>query len=156
MSLSSLNAKSGKISVKSTKQEQQWSTAAGILATNTKTATSFSLPELYANKLINQPIHIVDLNINRYDMIIGRDLIRSLGIDIHGADMTIHWDDTAIPWRDIDSTTNDMFALSQHNVPFNSETKRMKRVLDAKYSKADIKTIVESSTYLDPQERNDL
>ena len=89
-------------------------------------------------------------------MIIGRDLIRSLGIDIHGADMTIHWDDAAIPWRDIDSTTNDVFALSQHNAPFNAETKRMKRILDAKYSKANIKTIAESSTHLDTQERNEL
>ena len=70
--------------------------------------------------------------------------------------MTIHWDDAAIPWRDIDSTTNDMFALSQHNAPFNSETKRMKRILDAKYSKADIKNIAESSTRIDPQERNEL
>ena len=63
---------------------------------------------------------------------------RDGGIDIHGADMTIHWDDSAIPWRDIDSTTNDVFALSQHNSPLNSETKRMKRTLDAKYSKAGI------------------
>ena len=89
-------------------------------------------------------------------MIIGRDLIRSLGIDIHGDDMTIHWDDATIPWSDVDSTANDLFALSQHNTPFNSETKRMKRILDAKYSKADIKTITESSTHLDPQERNEL
>ena len=74
-------------------------------------------------------------------MIIGRDLIISLGIDTHGVDMTIHWDDDTIPWRDIDSTTHDVFALSQHNAPFNSETKRMKPILDAKYYKADIKTI---------------
>ena len=32
----------------------------------------------------------------------------------------------------------------------------MKRILDAKYSKADIKTIKESSTHLEPQERNEL
>ena len=32
----------------------------------------------------------------------------------------------------------------------------MKRILDAKYSKANIKTITESSTNLDPQERNEL
>ena len=57
-------------------------------------------------------------------MIIGIDVIISLGIDIHGADMTIPWDDAAIRWRDIDSTTNDVFALSQYNAPFNSETKR--------------------------------
>ena len=70
--------------------------------------------------------------------------------------MTIHWDDAAILWRDIDSTKNDVFALSHHNAPFNSETKRMKRILDAKYSKADIKTITESSTHLDNQGRNEL
>ena len=58
-------------------------------------------------------------------MIIGRELIRSLDIEIHGTDMTIHWDDAAIPWRNIDSTTNDVFALSQHNTAFNSERKRM-------------------------------
>ena len=82
-------------------------------------------------------------------MIIGHDLIRSLGIDIHGADMTIHWDDATIHWRDIDSTTNTVFALSQYNAPLKSETKRMKRILDANYTKANHKTIAESSTHLD-------
>ena len=79
-----------------------------------------------------------------------------LAFDIHGADMTIHWDNAAIPWRDIDSTTNYVFALSQQNAPFNSKTKRMKLILNAKYSKANIKTIAESSTDLEPQERNEL
>ena len=74
-------------------------------------------------------------------MNIGRDLIRSFGIDINGGDMTIHWDDAAIPWRDIYSTPKDVLALSQHNAPLNAETKRMKRILDAKYSKADIKPL---------------
>ena len=71
-------------------------------------------------------------------MIIGRELISSLGSDSHGTDMTVHWDNAAILWRDIDSTTNDVFALSQHNAPFNSERKRMKRILDAKYSNVNI------------------
>ena len=82
--------------VKNTKQEQQWSTDADVLTTNAKIETSFSLPELHANKLINQSLHVIHLNINRYDMIIGSDLIISLGIDIPGADTTIHWDDAAI------------------------------------------------------------
>ena len=89
-------------------------------------------------------------------MIIGRDLIRSLGIDIHDADITIHWDNAVIPWRDIDSITKNVFSLSQYNAPFNAETRRMKRILDAKYSKGNIKPIAESSTNLDPQERNEL
>ena len=32
----------------------------------------------------------------------------------------------------------------------------MKRILDAKYSKADLKTIAERPTHLDPKERNEL
>ena len=70
--------------------------------------------------------------------------------------MTIHWDDANIHWRNIYSTTNDVFALSQYNAPFNSETKRMKRILDAKYKKFDLKTIAESSTHINIQERNEL
>ena len=142
--------------VKNTNQEQQWSTDACIITINTRTATSFSLPELHANKIINQSLHVVNLNIDRYNMIIGRDLIISPGIDIHGADITIHWDDAAIHWRNIDSTTSDVFALSQHNAPLNSETKIMKSILDSKYSKADIKTTTESSNHIDPQEINEL
>ena len=68
-------------------------------------------------------------------MIIGRDLISSLGIYIHGAAVTIHWVDAAIPWRNIDSATKNVFALSKYNAPFNSETKRMKRIIDNKYIK---------------------
>ena len=73
-------AKAYKLPVKKTNQEQQWSTADAVLTTNTKTATIFSFPELHANKLINQSLHKVDINIDRYDMIIGLDLIRSLGM----------------------------------------------------------------------------
>ena len=89
-------------------------------------------------------------------MNIGRDLIRSLSIDIHGAEMTINWDDAVIPWCNIYPTTNCVFALSQYNAPFSSEIKRIKRILNAKYTKADLKTITESSTHLDPQERKNL
>ena len=46
-------AKADKLPVKKTKQERKWSMAAGVLTTNTKIATSFSYPELHANKLIN-------------------------------------------------------------------------------------------------------
>ena len=74
-------------------------------------------------------------------MIIGSDLIRSLGIEIYGSDMTIHWDDADIPWSDIDSTTKTLFVLLEYNAPFNSETKRMKRIIDARYTKADPRTM---------------
>ena len=89
-------------------------------------------------------------------MIIVFDIIRSLDIYIHWVYITIHWDDAAIPRRDIYSTTNDVFVLLQYTAPFKSETNRMKRIIDAKYYKAYLKTIAESSTSPDHQERNEL
>ena len=64
--------------------------------------------------------------------------------------MTIHWDDSATPWRDIYSTTNNLFALSQYNAPLNYETNIMKRILDAKYTKAYLKNIADCSTHIYP------
>ena len=61
------------------------------------TATSFSFPELHANKLINKSLHVADLNIDLYNMIIGRDSIIPLVIDIYGADININLDDAAKP-----------------------------------------------------------
>ena len=57
--------------------------------------------------------------------------------------MTIHWDDAAIPWRNIDSTTNNVFALSQYNAQFNSEKRLMKCILNDKDRKSDLKAIAE-------------
>ena len=62
-------SKSDKLPFKKTKKERQWSTADGVLITNNKIETSFTFPELHANKLIIQSLHVVDLNIDRYDMI---------------------------------------------------------------------------------------
>ena len=70
--------------------------------------------------------------------------------------MTIQWDNAAILWRDIDSTAKDGLALSQHNAPFNCERKRMHASSVLNNSKADIKTIAESSTHIDIQEINEL
>ena len=108
-------------------------TATVIFTTNTKKATSFSFPGLHANELMNESLQEIDLKIDYYDMIIVSDLISSLGIKIHGTDITIHWDHVAIPWHDIYSTTNNVFALSQYNGPFDSVTKRMKCIINANY-----------------------
>ena len=42
-------------------------------------------------------------------MIIGRDLITSLQLDVQGSNLSIKWDDTAIPWRNIDSTVDNIY-----------------------------------------------
>jgi hypothetical protein len=80
-----------------------------MLNTSVKTKRlEFSLTELQANRKIQKSFHVVDINLRNYEMIIGRDLITSLQLDVKGSDLSIKWDDAAIPWRNIDSTVDDI------------------------------------------------
>jgi hypothetical protein len=89
-----------------------------MLDTTAKTKKlEFSLPELHANRKIRKSFHIVNLDIKRYDMIEGRDLIIELGLDAKGSDLSIKWDDAAIPWRDMDSTpVEDIYLKKTENL----------------------------------------
>lgn len=46
---------------------------------------------------------------NRYDLIIGRDLMVDIGLDVMASKKSIQWDDAVIPWRDMENTTTDAF-----------------------------------------------
>jgi hypothetical protein len=48
-------------------------------------------------------------------MIIGRDLITSMQLDVKGSNMSMQWDDAAIPWRNIDTTVDDIFLTEERH-----------------------------------------
>jgi hypothetical protein len=140
--------------LKTKASSQKWQTAAGNLQTTKKTnRTSFSFPELHANKQIEKSLHVVEQGLLRYDMIIGQDLITDLGLDTKGSDLSICWDDAAIPWRDMDATLNDAF-LSYS--PTHQPPKRTKRILDAEYKAADLSEIVAAADHLNDQQKSEL
>ena len=92
-------------------------------------------------------------------MIIGRDLITSLGLNVKGSNQqSINWDDAAIPWRDVESTQADAYFADdwQVNQPGEQGIQQMTNILDAKYSKADLRKIVEEATHLNDKEREQL
>jgi hypothetical protein len=141
-SQSIINIKAAKGLPLSDKTEtKEWSTAAGMLHTSAKTKrVEFSLPELHTNRTIKKSFHVLDINLKNYDMIIGRDLITKIQLDVKGSDLSIKWDDSAIPWRDVDSTYDDIYlAEDWHNYqPIEQEMQQMTDILDAKYKKADL------------------
>jgi hypothetical protein len=91
-------------------ETKEWSTAADVLNTSAKTKRlQFSLPELQSARKIEKSFHVLDIKLKNYDMIISRDLITSLQLDVKGSDMSIlKWDDAAIPWRNVDSAVEDI------------------------------------------------
>jgi hypothetical protein len=140
-------------------ETKNWSAAAGILKTSAKTKRlEFSLPELQAARKIQKSFHVADINLKNYDMIIGCDLITSMQLDVKGSNMSIQWDDTVIPWRDIDATVDDIFLTEERHSyqPAEQEMQRMNEILDAKYSKADLTEAADSADHLTSSEQGKL
>ena len=106
--------------------------------------------------------HTFDLNKNeegiRYDMIIGRDLLNQLNIDVRFSDGTIKWEDQIVPMKNFQSIRgNDLTSkkelksiILRLNEPKSTRdsTQRVIKILDSKYEKADLDQIVKSLTNL--------
>ena len=54
----------------------RWSTQAGNITSNIKVKVDFTLPELSATKFVTWNCHVDDSAKGRYDMILGRDLLK--------------------------------------------------------------------------------
>jgi hypothetical protein len=80
-------------------------------------------------------------------MIISRDLITRLQLDVKGSSLSIKLDDAAIPWRNIDSTVGDVYLVEDRPAYqlVEQEMQRMTDILDAKYKNADLNEIAESA-----------
>jgi hypothetical protein len=108
-------------------ETKKWSTTAGVSNTSAETKRlQFSLPELQSARKMQKSFHVPDIKFKNYDMIIGRDLITSLQLDVKGSDMSIKWDDAAIPWRNIDSAVEDI-CLAEDNQSYHPVEQEMNR-----------------------------
>ena len=61
----------------------QWHIQAGKTTTNLKVEIDFTLPELRATKIVTWNWHVDDSAKIRYDMILGRDLLTVLVLNIY-------------------------------------------------------------------------
>ena len=90
-----------------------------------------------------------------YDMIIGRDLLSELRIDILFSNNTVIWDHKQTPLKLQDAKE----AIDYHlvNSPAVKEaTERIKRILNAKYEKANIDEVAKGCTNLNKEQQQKL
>jgi hypothetical protein len=71
--------------------KQVWTTPSGTLTTSRKVKGQFTIPELHDNRLIEWDVHVTK-SLGAYDMIIGRDLLKFLGIDVKFSNMMVEWE----------------------------------------------------------------
>ena len=82
-----------KLKQKTSSTPQVWNTPAGPMTTNKKVKAEFTIPELQDNQLIEWDLHVTK-DLTTYDMIIGRNILEFLKIDIRFSDLTVQWDHT--------------------------------------------------------------
>ena len=120
----------------------KWTTMAGTVKTGESAKVEFSLPEFHPDKLIEWRVHLTE-KLGSYDMIIGRDILSEMGIDIHFSTHTCTWGHSTIPMRS-SSVKIEQSYLVQESGPMKQATTRLKKILDAKYEAADIPKLVQA------------
>ena len=82
----------------------KWRTKAGKFTTTNKCNITFKLPAFYEHREItwNCYVDTTKNNLSHYDLIIGRDLMHEIGINILFKDAEIEWDGATIPMQSLD------------------------------------------------------
>ena len=142
------------------RSEASYKTAAGVFKSKFSMKLTITLDEFGGNIRIKHPF---DLDENEegigYDMILGRDLLNELNIDVRFSDGTIKWEDQLVPMKDFQRIWTDdhpsrkelRSAILRSNEPKSTSdaTRRVIKILDSKYERADLDKIVHEAQGLD-------
>ena len=101
-----------KMKLRLKKSSHEYLTAGGLTDSSSRTEPlHFKLPELNSSRKITKSFQILKMATYRYDLIIGRDLMSEIGLDVLASNQTLTWNDAIIPWRNMDSKTTDNFSM---------------------------------------------
>ena len=139
---------------KSSNSQTVWTTPGGALQTTTKCQAQFTIPELHDNRLIEWDLHVTK-TLGAYDMIIGRDILTDLGIDIRFSNNTVEWDDSEIPMKDADLDEQESYHVGDGDIA-DDAIERIKKILDAKYEPADLRAVSKEAVHLEEEQQEKL
>ena len=114
----------------------------------------FTLPELQDDKLIEWNLHVID-NLGANDVIIGRDILGFLGINIKFSDHTVEWGQVTTPFKDADASQQEAHYVAEDG-NLADANERLKRILDAKCEAVDIDEVMKTQDQLDEKEKPQL
>ena len=92
-----------------------WSTPAGELTTNQVCIAQLKLDKLHPDKIIKWKFHIAP-NLGNYDMIIGRDMLADLQINLRFSDNTVQCLGTELPFKSRTCMNASTFGVSNHTI----------------------------------------
>ena len=110
------------------------------------------MPELHENKNITWTMHVAK-DLGSYDMIIGRDLLKFLGIDLLFSQEVIAWNNATLPFKDVSGTSPGLYYIKE-STAVTAATNRIKEILDVKYKPADLEQICQEQEQLNTTEKS--
>jgi hypothetical protein len=98
---------------------------------------------------------------SNYDMIIGRDLLHSLGINLLFDTVEISWDNSKIRMQPPGKQDRDWLDTMEQELlyahdPSTTDAERIQNIIESKYTPADLNKIVEECTHLEKDEQRQL
>ena len=142
-----------------------WGTANGVFETSRRCKINMQLPELSNSMTVNVDTHLVKKISERYDMIIGRDVMSELGITLDFKDKLVLYEHIQLPMIDIDNVParggrfiNELhYATGIEEPPLAAEAvNRVSQILDAKYAPVTPEQIIDNSPHLTEEQKRSL
>ena len=147
---------------KKIKKDSKYATGGGTVKTRYETKVNFSLPEFSDKKVVTWKFKVFESTTLGYDMVIGRDIMAELGIDLSFNKKTMIWEGIEIPMRDFNKLRKyqlnkkelqAFISESKEPVVTQKATDRIIKILDANYKKADLRQVANKATHLTSRER---
>ena len=149
--------------VKTKSKTTKWNTKAGSFKTKQRCAIEFALPAFHENRTISCKAYVDETNpeICSYDMIIGRDLMHELGINLLFDTAEIFWDNATVKMVAPSSLSEDWVENLEKEVlfahdPDTTDAKRIQDIIESKYCPADLEKIVSECKHLEKDEQKQL
>ena len=135
----------------------QWKTTAGVFTTQKKAIINLQMNELSETAVVNHKFNVHNNPLGQYDMIIGRDLSNHIGLDVCGSNQTIKWPSkmAEAPFKNSGLNKEETYYIKDPK-SLEGETDRMSRILDAKYSKANLYQVAKEVKTLNRNEQKQL
>lgn len=152
------------------KEKANWTSAGGTVQMSSTVIINFMLPEFSANVTTLDEFSVYEGPDEwlGWDVIIGRDMLSRMGIDLRFTNHTMVRDDVVVrmkPWKigpnkDLKDLSiveiNTMMAQTTEPESTRNLTKRMEKILDAKYEKANIDDVVNKANALNAEQKQKL
>jgi transposase InsO family protein len=136
----------------------------GNFVTKRKGLIKFTLPEFFLNRQIQFSCHIDDSTnaaTAPYDMIIGRDLMSELALDISFHTHAITWEGISVPMKERGhlrdrETAHELMLNANEGTRTKASMSRVQHILDAQYHAADLNQVIGEVKTLNNDEQKEL